>query len=54
MILALPILYLYNGKKGKFAEKHKKFSKWVFYIIMFRYFLSIAYGIIYNFIIILK
>lgn len=32
MILALPILYLYNGKKGKFAEKHKKFSKWVFYI----------------------
>ena len=32
MILALPILYLYNGKKGKFSEKHKGFSKWVFYV----------------------
>ena len=32
MILALPILYLYNGKKGKFAEKHKSLNKWIFYI----------------------
>lgn len=32
MILALPILYLYNGKKGEFAEKHKEFSRWVFYV----------------------
>lgn len=32
MLLALPILYLYNGKKGEFADKHKKLSKWVFYI----------------------
>lgn len=32
MVLALPILYLYNGQKGEFATKHKKFSKWVFYI----------------------
>lgn len=32
MILALPILYFYNGQKGEFAVKHKKFSKWVFYI----------------------
>lgn len=32
ILLALPIIYLYNGEKGEFSEKHKGFSKWFFYI----------------------
>ena len=40
-----------NGNQG---THYTIFYSLLFYIIMFRYFLSIAYGIIYNFIIILK
>ena len=32
MVLALPLIYFYNGQKGEFSVKHYKFSKWLFYV----------------------